>query len=145
VRRGRWPHGAWWTLGGAALGTLSRRRVRRVPLALAALIAQEIRDLYTWTLGAVHTPAAFLAVAGHVLPYDVTGVIASFLFGIAFAPELAQVLTRVRVRMNVTWAQAPTASPPSATDRDAAKFPRGAREVPVRSSCSGLERATDGE
>jgi energy-coupling factor transport system substrate-specific component len=113
-----WQMAAWGMvgLGGAALATLSRQRVTRVPLALAcalaALIAQEIMDVYTWTLGAVHTPAAFLAVAGQALPYDVTGVIASFLFGIAFAPELAQVLARVRVRMNVTWAQAPTASPP---------------------------------
>jgi energy-coupling factor transport system substrate-specific component len=109
-----WQMAAWGMvgLGGAALGRLSRRRVRRVPLALAcalaALIAQEIMDVYVWTLGAAHTPAAFLVVAGQALPYDVTGVIASFLFGIAFAPELAQVLARVRLRMDITWAQAPT-------------------------------------
>ncbi len=105
-----WQMAAWGMvgLGGAALGTLSRRRAGRVPLALAcalaALVAGEIMDVYTWTLGAVHTPAAFLAVAGQALPYDLTGVVASFLFGLAFAPELAQVLTRVRVRMDVTWA-----------------------------------------
>ena len=101
-------------LGGAALARLSRQRLGRVALALAcalaALFAEEIMDLYTWTLGAVHTPAAFLAVAGQGLPYDVTGVVASFLFAIAFAPELARVLARVRVRMDVTWAQAPTAA-----------------------------------
>jgi energy-coupling factor transport system substrate-specific component len=108
-----WQMAAWGTVGlaGAALGALSRGRIGRVPLALAcalaALVAEEIMDLYTWTLGAVHTPAAFLAVAGQGLPYDVTGVVASFLFGLAFAPELAQVLTRVRVRMDVTWAPTP--------------------------------------
>jgi len=107
-----WQMAAWGLvgLGGAALGTLSRRRVRRVPLALAcalaALFAEEIMDLYTWTLGAAHTPAAFLAVAGQGLPYDLTGVIASFLFGLAFAPELARVLARVRMRIEITWAQA---------------------------------------
>jgi energy-coupling factor transport system substrate-specific component len=111
-----WQMAAWGIVGlaGAALGTLSRRRVRRVPLALAcalaALIAGEIMDVYTWTLGAVHTPAAFLAVAGQALPYDLTGVAASFLFALAFAPELAQVLSRVRVRMQVSWAPAPTAT-----------------------------------
>ncbi len=111
-----WQMAAWGTVGlaGAALRALSRGRVGRVPLALAcalaALVAEEIMDLYTWTLGAVHTPAAFLAVAGQGLPYDVTGVVASFLFGLAFAPELAQVLTRVRVRMDVTWAPTPKAS-----------------------------------
>ncbi len=108
-----WQMAAWGLvgLGGAALGRASRRRAGRVPLALAcalaALVAGEIMDLYTWTLGAAHTPAAFLAVAGSSLPYDVTGVVASFLFGLAFAPELAQVLARARVRMDVTWVAAP--------------------------------------
>jgi energy-coupling factor transport system substrate-specific component len=107
-----WQMAAWGMVGlaGAALGALTRGRVGRLSLALAcalaALFAGEIMDLYTWTLGAVHTPAAFLAVAGQGLPYDMTGVVASFLFGLAFAPELAQVLTRVRVRMDVTWAPA---------------------------------------
>jgi energy-coupling factor transport system substrate-specific component len=111
-----WQMAAWGLvgLGGAALGRLSRRRVGRVPLALAcalaALAAEEIMDLYTWTLGAAHTPAAFLAVAGQALPFDLTGVVASFLFGLAFAPELAQVLTRVRVRMDVTWGPVPAAT-----------------------------------
>jgi energy-coupling factor transport system substrate-specific component len=107
-----WQMAAWGMVGlaGAALGALARGRVGRLSLALAcalaALFTGEIMDLYTWTLGAVHTPAAFLAVAGQGLPYDMTGVVASFLFGLAFAPELAQVLTRVRVRMDVTWAPA---------------------------------------
>ncbi len=110
-----WQMAAWGLVGlaGAALGQLSRRRVGRVALALAsaiaALMAAEIMDLYTWTLGAIHTPAAYLAVAGQALPYDVTGVVASFVFGLAFAPELARVLHRVRVRMEVTWVQAPAA------------------------------------
>jgi energy-coupling factor transport system substrate-specific component len=116
-----WQMAAWGMVGlaGAALGALRRGRVARVPLALAcalaALVAEEIMDLYTWTLGAVHTPAAFLAVASQGLPYDVTGVVTTFLFGLAFAPELAQVLTRVRVRMDVSWAPTPTA-PPSAEE-----------------------------
>lgn len=109
-----WQMAAWGLvgLGGAALGRASRRRAGRVPLALAcalaALVAGEIMDLYTWTLGAAHTPAALLAVAGQALPFDLTGVVASFLFGLGFAPELARVLTRVRARMDVTWAQAPS-------------------------------------
>jgi energy-coupling factor transport system substrate-specific component len=114
-----WQMAAWGLvgLGGAALATLTRRRVRRVPLALAcalaALLAEEIMDLYTWTLGAVHTPAAFLAVAAQGLPYDIAGVVSSFLFGLAFAPELAQVLARTRRRMDVSWAPAPLATTPA--------------------------------
>jgi energy-coupling factor transport system substrate-specific component len=117
-----WQMAAWGMVGlaGAALGALRRGRVGRVTLALAcalaAFAAAEIMDLYTWTLGAVHTPAAFLAVAGQGLPYDVTGVVASFLFGLAFAPELAQVLTRVRVRMDVTWAPPPPRAAASAEE-----------------------------
>ena len=107
-----WQMAAWGLvgLGGAAFAKLTRRRARRVPLALAcavgALVAEEIMDLYTWTLAAVHTPAAFLAVAGQALPYDVTGVVSSFLFGLAFAPELAQVLARTREHLDVSWAPA---------------------------------------
>jgi energy-coupling factor transport system substrate-specific component len=107
-----WQMAAWGMvgLGGAVIGTLSRRRLGRVPLALAcagsALAAKEVMNVYTWTLGASHTPAAFLAVAGQAVAYDVTDTVASFLFGLAFAPELARVLARMRVRMDVTWEQA---------------------------------------
>ena len=57
-----WEMAAWGMVGlaGALLGRLSRRRVARIPLALgcalAALAAKEVMNLYTWTLGASHTP-----------------------------------------------------------------------------------------
>jgi energy-coupling factor transport system substrate-specific component len=108
-----WQMAAWGMvgLGGSALGRLSGRRLGRVSLALAcglsALAAKEVMNVYTWTLGASHTPAAFLAVAGQAVSYDVTDTVASFLFGLAFAPELARVLARMRVRMDVTWQEAP--------------------------------------
>jgi energy-coupling factor transport system substrate-specific component len=104
-----WQMAAWGMVGlaGAALGALSRRRLPRLPLALAcgvsALAAKEVMNLYTWTLGASHTPAALLAVAGQALAYDITDTVASFLFGLAFAPELARVLARMRARMEVAW------------------------------------------
>ncbi|MGA2166339.1 MAG: prenyltransferase/squalene oxidase repeat-containing protein [Solirubrobacteraceae bacterium] len=111
-----WQMAAWGLVGliGAALGRLSGRRLGRLPLALAcaftALLAKEIMNVYTWTIGATHTPAAFLLVAGAALPFDVTDVVASFLFGLAFAPELARVLARVRSRMDIRWE---TARPPA--------------------------------
>ena len=107
-----WQMAAWGLVGlaGAALGRLSARQLGRVPLALAcalaALCAKEIMNLYTWTIGAVHTPAAFLLVAGGALPFDVTDVVATFLFALAFGPELARLLGRTRERMNVTWENA---------------------------------------
>jgi hypothetical protein len=104
-----WQMAAWGLVGlaGAALGRLSGRRLGRIPLALAccvtALLAKEIMNVYTWTLGASHTPAALLAVAGAGLPFDLVDAVASLLFGLAFAPELARVLTRVRSRMDIRW------------------------------------------
>jgi len=109
-----WQMAAWGMVGlaGAALGALSRRRLGRVQLALAcalaALAAKEVMNLYTWTLGASHTPAAFLAIAGTAVPFDVTDTVASFLFGLAFAPELARLLARMRARMDVSWEDAGT-------------------------------------
>ena len=104
-----WQMVAWGLVGliGAGLGALSRRRLGRVQLALAsalaALFAKELMNVYQWTIGASHTPAALLAVAGTGLPFDLADMIASFLFGLAFAPELARLLARMRSRMNVTW------------------------------------------
>jgi energy-coupling factor transport system substrate-specific component len=109
-----WQMAAWGLVGlaGAALGRLSGRRVGRLGLALAcalvALAAKEIMNVYTWTLGASHTPAALLAYAGGALPFDLTDAVASFLFGLAFAPELARLLGRMRARMTVTWEAAAT-------------------------------------
>ena len=104
-----WQMAAWGLVGvaGAALGTLSGRRLGRLQLAfacaLAALGAKELMNVYQWTIGASHTPSALLATAGSSLPFDLTDTIASFLFGLAFAPELARLLARTRARMNVSW------------------------------------------
>jgi hypothetical protein len=128
-----WQMAAWGLVGliGAALGRLSGRRLGRVPLALAcactALLAKEIMNVYTWTLGATHTPAAFLLIAGGALPFDVTDVVASFLFGLAFAPELARVLARVRARMDVCW--------------EPARSPAGTAGVPEAGGPGGAARA----
>jgi prenyltransferase beta subunit len=111
-----WQMAAWGLVGlvGAGLGRLSGRRLGRVGIALAcgvsALGAKEIMNVYTWTLGASHTPAALLATAGAALPFDVTDTVASFLFGLAFGPELARLLGRMRARMDIRW-EAASAAP----------------------------------
>jgi energy-coupling factor transport system substrate-specific component len=108
-----WQMAAWGGVGlaGATLGALSRRRLNRVQLALAcalaAFAAKEVMNLYQWTIGASHTPGAFLAIAGTGLPFDLTDTAASFLFGMAFGPELARMLARTRARMDVQWEAAP--------------------------------------
>lgn len=122
-----WQMAAWGSVGlfGAALGRLSGRRMGRLPLALAcalaALGAKEIMNVYTWTIGASHTPAALLAVAGTGLPFDLTDMVASFVFGMAFGPELARLLARMRARMDIKWE--PALPKPSATDGAAGSVP----------------------
>jgi len=114
-----WQMVAWGLVGlaGAGLGALSRRRLGRVPLALAsgsvALAAKEIMNLYTWTIGASHSPAAFLAIAGAALPFDLTDAVSTFLFALAFGPELARLLARTRARMSVRWERAWEQTPPA--------------------------------
>ncbi len=104
-----WQMAAWGLVGlaGAALGALTNRHLGRVPLALAcavaALMAKEIMNLYTYTLAGTHTPAAFLAIAAAALPFDLTDMFATLLFALAFGPELARLLSRTRERMTVSW------------------------------------------
>ncbi len=116
-----WQMAAWGLVGlaGALLGRASNRHMGRVGLALScaamALVAKEIMNVYTWTLGAAHTPAAFLLIAGGALPFDITDTVASFLFGFAFGPELARLLGRMRARMDIQWEPTqPVASQPTA-------------------------------
>ena len=122
-----WQMAAWGLVGlaGAALGALSRRRLGRMQLALccgfAALFAKELMNVYQWTIGASHSPAALLAVAVTGLPFDLADMVASFLFGVAFAPELSRLLVRMRARMDVSWEPVPTPlqavqSPPGGRD-----------------------------
>ena len=107
-----WQMAAWGLVGlaGAGLARLSSRELSRLTLALAcalaALCAKEIMNLYTWTIGASHTPAAFAVIAGGALPFDLTDMVATLLFALAFGPELARLLGRTRERMNVTWENA---------------------------------------
>ena len=139
-----WQMAAWGMVGlaGGALGRLSGRRLRRLALALAcavsALAAKEVMNLYTWTLGASHTPAAFLLIAGQGLPFDITDTLASFLFGLAFGPELARVLERMRVRMHVQWDPAPGAGEPAATARARAIPPAAATLVVIALACTAV-------
>ncbi len=107
-----WQMAAWGLvgLGGAGLGRLTRRRLGRVPLALAcalaALGAKEVMNFYTWTIGASHTPAALLIAVANGLPFDITDTLATLLFALAFGPELARLLARTRERMTVSWEDA---------------------------------------
>jgi energy-coupling factor transport system substrate-specific component len=104
-----WQMAAWGLVGlaGAALARLTHRRAGRLGLAcaaaLSALVAKEIMNVYEWTIGASHTLSALALTVGRGVPFDVTDVVASFAFALAFGPELARLLGRMRERMSVTW------------------------------------------
>lgn len=141
-----WQMAAWGIVGfaGAALGRLTHRRLGRVPLALAcavaALMAKEIMNLYTYTLAGTHTPAAFLAIAGTALPFDLTDMFATLLFALAFGPELARLLARTRERMTVSWESAPPVAPAVAPKPGAT----GGRDVTIASAILALVVASLG-
>ncbi len=105
-----WQMAAWGLVGlfGATLGrAYGQRRAGRLTLALAcalsALVAKEIMNVYEWTVSANNTLPALALTVGKGVPFDVTDTVASFLFGLAFGPELARLLGRMRARMTVTW------------------------------------------
>lgn len=104
-----WQMLGWGIVGllGAALGALAGRRLSPLMIALACAAAAEVfnllLDFYTWTGTGSHTLAGFGLVLGSALAFDVTHVVASFVFGLAFGAVLLRMLLRVRSRMHVTW------------------------------------------
>ena len=111
-----WQMLGWGIVGllGAALGRLVGRRPSALVLALSCALAAElfnlILDLYTWTGTGEQTLAGFGVVLGTALVFDVTHVVASFLFALAFGPALARMLARVRSRLEVSWAPVPSSA-----------------------------------
>jgi energy-coupling factor transport system substrate-specific component len=109
-----WQMLGWGLVGllGAALGRLTRRRVGTLVLALSCAVGAELfnllLDLYTWTGTGDHTLAAFVAVLGTAVVFDLTHVLASFAFGLAFGGILLRMLERVRMRLEIDWQPHPS-------------------------------------
>ncbi len=111
-----WQMIAWAIVGvaGALLGRLlGRRPLGRWTLALACALAAEafnlLIDLYSWSMGATHTLSAYGAWVASALAFDMTHVVASFLFGLTFGPALLRMLVRARTRMEIAWQPLPAA------------------------------------
>jgi energy-coupling factor transport system substrate-specific component len=110
-----WQMLGWGLVGliGAALGRLTRRQMGALALALACAASAEafnlLLDVYVWTGTGSHTLAGFGAVLGTAVVFDVTHVVASFAFGLAFGPALLRMLGRVRARSEVEWGPPPKA------------------------------------
>lgn len=104
-----WQMLGWGLVGliGGGLGSLTSRRMSSLQIALACAAAAEVFnlvvDLFTWTSAGDQTLRAFGLVLASAVVFDVTHVLASFGFGLAFGGALLRMLTRVRSRLEVSW------------------------------------------
>ena len=105
-----WQMGAWGLCGviGAGLGALSGRRLGRVPLAVACLLAGllygAILDFSTWvTFGGAHTLAQYAAFSATSLWFNVAHAVGNLVFCLAFGPAFVRALLRFRARFAVRW------------------------------------------
>ena len=109
-----WQMLGWGLVGvfGALLAKPLGKRASPVVLALSCALAAEIfnllLDVYTWTGSGNHSLAAFGVVLGSAVVFDVTHVIASFVFGLAFGTSLLRMLRRVRARLQIAWESGPS-------------------------------------
>ena len=116
-----WQMGAWGACGllGAGLAVLSRRRLRRLPLALwcgaAGLAFGAVMDFSTWvTFTGGHTLAGYLTIAGGSLTFNLAHAVGNVVFCLAFGPALVRALDRYRERLVVTWGPLEPAAQPLA-------------------------------
>jgi energy-coupling factor transport system substrate-specific component len=104
-----WQMLGWGLVGliGGGLGGLTSRRMSSLQIALACAVTAEVFnlvvDLYTWTSAGDQTLRAFGLVLASAVVFDLTHVLASFGFGLAFGGALLRMLTRVRSRLEVSW------------------------------------------
>jgi energy-coupling factor transport system substrate-specific component len=106
-----WQMGAWGMVGvlGAILGHVSRRRLGRLPLALACALAGLlfglVMDFSSWVMfTGSQTLDQWLFISGTSLPFNLAHAAGNFAFCMAFGPALVRVLQRYRARLEVRWA-----------------------------------------
>lgn len=104
-----WQMGAWGTVGllGAGLAVVSRRRLGRLPLALACggagLLYGAILDLSVWTVAGRQTIEEYVTIAGISLPFNIAHAVGNVVFFLAFGPALIRAVERCRARFDVAW------------------------------------------
>ena len=113
-----WQMGAWGACGvlGAGLARVSRRRMRRVPLALwcgvAGLGFGALMDFSVWvTFTGGHTLNSYLAISGVSLTFNLAHAVGNVIFCLAFGPALVRALQRYRERSVITWRPVAVAGP----------------------------------
>ena len=105
-----WQMFAWGIIGvaGAGLARISRRRLGRIPMAIACGVAGMvfglILDLSTWvTFTGAHTFDQYIVIEGQALTFNIAHAVGNIVFFLAFGPALIRALLRFRARMDVRW------------------------------------------
>lgn len=110
---GQGPWTPWQMLGWAgcgAAGALARPLIRRrlafaLFCALLGIAFSVLMDAWLWFSFYPHTWAAFVAVLGRGIPFDITHAAGNLLIALAAGPELRRLLDRYgrRLRPQVVW------------------------------------------
>jgi energy-coupling factor transport system substrate-specific component len=109
-----WQMAGWGMVGvfGAALGSMTGRRLGRRRLALACAVAGLFYGLLmnlSTLLPYAGSPtfAQWAAVQGAAIPFDAAHAIGNLLFCLACGPAFVRVLQRYRARLEVRWVSRP--------------------------------------
>jgi len=105
-----WEMAGWGLvgLGGAWLGTLTRRRLGRLGLAvvcgLAGFAYGALLDLSVMvTYGGEQSLDRYLALSARGIPFNVAHAAGNFLIALAAGPALVRMISRFRTRLEFTW------------------------------------------
>ena len=113
-----WEMGGWALvgLGGAGLATLTRRKLGRIPLALACALAGlaygAILDYSVLaTAGGPQTLDRYLAISARGLPFNIAHAAGNLVLALAAGPALVRIIRRYRTRLEFTWRTIEPAAP----------------------------------
>jgi energy-coupling factor transport system substrate-specific component len=116
---GQGPWTAWqmagWGLvgiGGAAVATMTARRLGRLGLglvcALAGLLYGALLDFSVMvTYGGEQSLDRYLALSGRGVPFNVAHAVGNFAIAFAAGPALVRMISRYRTRLEFTWRPSP--------------------------------------
>src|SRR5207237_737797 len=95
-------------LGGAWLGTVTRRRLGRLGLAVACALAGlaygALLDLSVMvTYGGEQSLDRYLALSARGIPFNVAHATGNFVIAMAAGPALVRMISRFRTRLEFTW------------------------------------------
>jgi prenyltransferase beta subunit len=104
-----WQMAGWGAAGviGAGLAVLTRRRIRRWPLAIVCAVVgfgfTALQDVGDWVTYSDHSVAQLGIYVGKGVGFDFVHAAGCLVFALAFGPALIRSLSRFTIRLNVTW------------------------------------------